>query len=150
VKENIETNQGGISLKSSFETASQYFFWVPGILTTVAALPMMLSTVAGLHLTTGLSYFDESPLLFPIIGHWGIMVSGIGVPLFLSATNKQLRKTTMIYSTIEKGYIVVVALYCFRIQAPYAGNYLVAVIADGAMTIGGIWYLLQSWKLKQV
>jgi hypothetical protein len=133
----------------SFENTSKYFFWVAGILTTVAALPMMLSPVGGLHLTTGLSYFDQSPQVFPIIGHWGIMVAGIGVLLFLSATNKQIRKTTVIYSTLEKGYIVGMALYCFLINAPYAGNYLVAVIADGLMAMGGIWYLLQSWKLKQ-
>jgi hypothetical protein len=133
----------------SFEKTSKYFFWVAGTLTTLAALPMMLSPVGGLRLTTGLTYFDQSPQLFPIVGHWGFMVAGIGVLLFLSATKKEIRKSTVIYSTLEKGYIVTVALYCFLIGAPYARHYLVALIADSSMAMGGIWYLLRSRKLKQ-
>jgi hypothetical protein len=133
---------------SSFESSSKYFFWVAGAITTVGALPTMINPVGGLHLSTGLSYFDQSPQVFPLIGHWGIMVAGIGVLLFLSATNKQLRRTTVIYSTLEKSYIVGTALYCFLIQAPYAGNYFAAVLIDGALVIGGVWYLLRSWKLK--
>jgi hypothetical protein len=133
----------------SFEKASKYFFWAAGILTTLAALPMMLSPVAGLRLTTGMTYFDQSPQLFPIVGHWGFMVAGIGVLLFLSATKKEIRKTTVIYSTLEKSHIAAVALYCFLIGAPYAGHYLVALIADSSMAIGGIWYLLRSRKWEQ-
>jgi hypothetical protein len=133
----------------SFEKASKYFFWAAGILTTLAALPMALSPVGGLRLTTGLTYFDQSPQLFPIVGHWGVMVAGIGVLLFLSATNKEIRKTTVVYSTVEKCYIVAMALYCFLIGAPYARHYLVVLIADSSMAIGGIWYLLRSRKLKR-
>jgi len=133
----------------SFETASKYFFWIAGIVTALGALPTMLSPVGGLRLATGLSYFDQSPQVFPLIGHWGIMVVGIGVLLFLAATNKQLRKTTVIYSTLEKGYMVGMALYAYLGDAPYAGNYLVALIADTSMVIGGIWYLLRRRKLKQ-
>lgn len=133
----------------SFENTSKYFFWVAGIITTVGTLPTMISPVGGLRFTTGLSYFDQSPQLFPLVGHWEIMVTGLGVLLFLSATYKEIRKTTVIYATLEKGYIVGITLYCFLIRAPYAGNYLAAVIIDGALAIGGIWYLLQSWKLKQ-
>jgi hypothetical protein len=77
------------------------------------------------------------------------MVAGLGVLLFLSATNKQIRKTTVIFSTLEKGYMVLTALYCFLVDASYARNYIVALIADSAMVIGGIWYLWRRWKLKQ-
>jgi len=87
--------------------------------------------------------------VFPILGHWGIMVVGIGVLLFLSATNKQIRKTTIIFSTLEKSYLVSAILYCLLIDAPYARNYIAALIADSSMVIGGIWYLWRSWKLKQ-
>ncbi len=134
----------------TFEKASKYFFWFAGAITTLGALPTMLSPVEGFRFFTGLSYFDKSPQIFPIIGHWGIMVAGLGVLLLVSANNKQIRKSTVMYATLEKGYIVGIALYCFLIRAPYAENYLPLVIIDGTLAIGGIWYLFVSWKLKQV
>lgn len=136
-------------VNAAFEKASKIFFWVAGAVTALGALPMMLSPSAGLRLMTGLEYAGQTPQLSPIVGHWGIMVAGMGVLLFLSATNKQIRKTTVIFSTLEKAYMVGGALYCFLIGAPYAGNYVVPLIGDSLMVIGGIWYLLQSRKLGQ-
>ena len=72
-----------------FEKRSK-FFWDAGVVTTLASLPTMLSSVGGLHFSPGLTYFDQSPQVFPLIGHWGIMMVGIGVLLFLSAANKQI------------------------------------------------------------
>jgi hypothetical protein len=132
-----------------FEKQARYFFWVAGILTTVAAVPIMVSPVKGLHVLTGMSYYDVSPQLAPIVGHWGMMVAGIGVLMFLAATRKELRKTAVIFATAEKVYIVSAALYCFLIHAPYADSYLVPLIADGTMAIGGLWYLLRSRALHQ-
>jgi hypothetical protein len=133
-----------------FEHKAKYFFWIAGALTTAAALPTMISPVEGFHRSFGLNYFDQSPQVAPVIGHWGLMVAGIGVLLFLSATNKQIRKTTVIYATLEKAYIVSAAVYCFFIHAPYARNYLLALVADGLMGAGGLWYLLRSRALNQV
>jgi hypothetical protein len=109
----------------------------------------MLSSVGGLHYSPGLIYFDQSPQVFPLIGHWRIMVVGIGVLLFISAANKQIRKTTIIFSTLDKGYMVSMAVYCFLIDAPYARNYLAALLGDNSMVLGGICYLLRSRQLKQ-
>lgn len=135
---------------ASFEIASKYFFLFAGVVTALGTLPTMLSPAAGLSLTMGLTYFEQSPQVAPIIGHWGIMVVGIGVLLLLSATNKQLRKTTILFSTIEKAYMVSGGLYCFVINAPYAGNYIMAIIGDGSLVIGGLWYLWQSRRLGQL
>lgn len=137
------------AINPSFEKTPKYFFWFAGVLTTLGALPAMLNPIGGLRFAIGLSYFDQSPQMFPIIGHWGIMVTGIGILLFLSATHKQIRRTTIIYSTLEKGYMVFSVLYCFLIDAPYARNYTPALFVDGSLVIGGIWYLQRSWKLKQ-
>jgi hypothetical protein len=134
----------------AFEKTSKYFFWCAGVVTAVAAMPTMLSPIGGLKLTTGLIYADQSPQVVPLIGHWGIMVVGIGVLLFLSGTNKAIRKTTVIFSTIEKTYMVSFAVYGFCTNASFADNYLFPLIADSLMTIGGIWYLLRSNQLKQV
>jgi hypothetical protein len=137
-------------MKITFEKASKYFFWIAGIVTTLGALPTMFSPVNGLQLTTGLTYFEQSPQVSPILGHWGIMVTGMGILLFLSATNKQIRRTTVIFSTLEKSYMVGFALYCFFVEAPYAKNYIIAIIGDSLMVIGGISYLILSWRLKQI
>jgi hypothetical protein len=128
-------------VKAAFEKASKIFFWAAGVVTALGALPMMLSPVAGLRLVTGLSYFDQSPQMSPIVGHWGTMVVGMGVLLFVSAANKQIRKTTVIFSTLEKAYMVA--------GAPYAGNYVIPLIGDSLMVAGGICYLVQSRRLGQ-
>jgi hypothetical protein len=72
------------------------------------------------------------------------MVVGIGVLLFLPAADKQIRKTTTIFSTLEKGYMVSAVVYCFLMDAPYARNSLAALIADSTMATGGVWYLWRS------
>jgi hypothetical protein len=133
---------------ASFDRTSRYFFWVAGAVTALGALPVAVSPVGGFRLALGLDYFAQSPQLFPVIGHWGVMVAGLGVLMFVAATRKELRRTTIIFATVEKAYIVAMILYCFLSAAPYAANYLVPLVADGAMTIGGIWYLLRSRSLQ--
>lgn len=130
----------------TFENGSKYFFWIAGVVTTIGALPTMLSPVMGLELSMGLTYFDVAPQVSPLIGHWGIMVTGIGLLLFASASNKSIRKTTAIFSTLEKAYMVGFAIYGFYSGAPYAGHYISALVADSLMIIGGVWYLMQSRK----
>lgn len=137
------------STNAAFEKASKIFFWVAGIATALGPLPLMLSPSAGFRLVTGLEYLDQAPQMSPVVGHWGTMVVGMGVLLFLSATNKALRKTTVIFSTLEKIYMVGGALYCHLIGAPYASGYNIALVGDSLMVIGGIWYLVQSRKLGQ-
>jgi hypothetical protein len=136
-------------MKLTFENASKYFLWAAGIMTLSGPLLVMLMPVEGFKLFTGLTYMDESPQVFPIIGHWGTMVVGMGVLLFISAKNKAIRKTTVIFSTIEKVYMVFTALYCIFTNQPFAANYYLPLVADSSMVIGGIWYLIQSSRLKQ-
>ena len=73
---------------NDFEKTSKYFFWAAGLITVLGGLPIMTFPVRGLQLAFGLTYFEQCPQLSPIIGHWGIMLVGIGALLFLSATNK--------------------------------------------------------------
>jgi hypothetical protein len=133
----------------AFEKTAKYFLWVAGAVTTLGAFPMMVSPAKGLYYTMGLTYFNQSPQLAPIIGHWGIMVTGIGVLLFYSATHKEIRKAAVIYATLEKLYIVSAILYCFAIHAPYAHYYMLGLVVDGPLALGGLWYLLKSRALNQ-
>jgi hypothetical protein len=77
------------------------------------------------------------------------MVTGMGVLLFLSATIKSIRKTTILFSTAEKAYMVGFAVYNYFSHAPYAANYLIPLIGDSLMVMGGIWYLVQRNRLNQ-
>jgi hypothetical protein len=122
----------------------KYFFWAAGILTTIGALPTMISPKSGPILSMGLTYADQSPQMVPIVGHWGIMVVGLGVLLFASARMKHLRISTVIFSTLEKLYMVSIVTYNFITNAPFAGNYTVVLIGDSLMVIGGIWFLLST------
>ncbi len=124
----------------------KYFFICAGIITALGAFPAMLFPKNGLKLTMGLSYADKSPQVEPIIGHWGIMVVGIGILLFASAKYKQLRLSTIIFSTAEKIYLVSFAIYNFIVDASYANNYTIVIIGDGLMALVGIIYLIKYSK----
>jgi hypothetical protein len=50
-------------------------------------------------------------------------------------------KTNVLFSTAEKSYMVCFALYNYIAHKPYASHYMVALIGDSLMVIGGIWYL---------
>lgn len=136
-------------MKVTFDQVSKYFFWIAGVITALGTLPAMLSPAFGLQLTTGLTFYETSPQLSPIVGHWGIMVVGMGCLLFLSATKKSIRKSTILFSTAEKSYMVGFAIYNFTINADYASNYIIPLIGDSLMVVGGIWYLWQSQILKR-
>lgn len=137
-------------MNHSFEKYSKYFFWIAGILTFSGPLLILIMPDEGFKLITGLTYFDKSPQLFPVIGHWGMMVAGIGVLLFLSGNNKAIRKPIVIYSSIEKFYMVLIAAYCIITRQTFAANYFLPMAADSVMLIGGLWYLIRSNQLKQI
>lgn len=137
-------------MNQSFEKFSKYFFWIAGALTFSAPFLILLMPVKGFKLVTGLSYIEQSPQVFPVIGHWGMMVAGIGVLLFLSGKNKAIRKTTVIFSTVEKGYMVLIALYCIYSKQAFAANYYMMLVGDSLMVIGGLYYLIRGNQLRPV
>ena len=125
-----------------------YAFWyfrISGIITTIGALPSMILPEKGTHLMFGgmptLTYPDE---VFPLIGHWGVMVVGIGIMIYLSAKNLALRKNIIWYSLIEKSYLVLSGLYLLSVSPTLGAMYLGAIILDGLQIIGGIYYLFKN------
>ncbi|MEI6099784.1 MAG: hypothetical protein WCS20_16135 [Alphaproteobacteria bacterium] len=139
-----------INLDNGFERTSRYYFWISGFATASLTWIPALLPVRGLALILGLSYYDQSPQIFPIVGHWGIMVFGIGILLIAAGRNKALRKASVIYAIVEKAYMVAVVAYLLAVRAPFAINYLPLGIADALMVAGGVWYLVQSRKRGQL
>jgi hypothetical protein len=134
-------------MNDTFHKLSKYYFWIAGLITICGSITTALSPISGFKLALNLSYFESSPHLMPIIGHWGVMVLGIGILLFLSGKNKKLRKSTAVFSTLEKGYLVCFSIYWVITQSPNAGSYILPIFMDGFIALGGIWYLWRSIKL---
>lgn len=127
-----------------------YAFWyfrISGIITMLGALPSMVAPKMGTHLSFGgmptLTFPDE---IFPLIGHWGIMVVGMGLMIYLSAKNLELRKHIIWYSIVEKTYLVGSGLYLFSQNAILGSMYMAAIVLDSLQVLGGIYYLLKKHK----
>lgn len=128
-------------MTQKFERYTKLFFWISGTITAMGALPAAISPISGTRSVFGFDYYSLSPQLLPIVGHWGIMVVGIGLMLFASATHKELRVATAIFSTLEKSYMVGIILYYVSLGAPFYTSYRFPLIADTLMALGGMLYL---------
>jgi hypothetical protein len=135
---------------SGFEKTSRYYFWISGFVTASLTWIPALLPVRGTALILGITYFDQSPQVFPIVGHWGIMVFGIGILLIAAGNDKALRKASVYYAIVEKAYMVAVVAFLLVTGSPFAMNYLPLGLADSLMVAGGVWYLMQSRKLGQL
>ena len=135
-------------MNDNFHKLSKYYFWLAGLITICGSVTTAVSPISGFKLALNLTYFEDSPQLMPIIGHWGVMVLGIGMLLFLSGKNKNLRKTAVIFSTLEKGYLVSFSIYWVTYKMPNASSFILPIMMDGLITLGGIWYWWRSSLLK--
>ena len=127
-----------------------YAFWyfrISGLITILGALPSVISPKLGTHLSFGgmptLTFPDE---IFPIIGHWGIMVVGIGIMIYVSAKNLAFRKHIIWYSIVEKTYLVGSGLYLYSQDSILGTMYMGAIVLDSLQVLGGVYYLLKNKK----
>lgn len=126
---------------------NKWYFWVSGVVTALGAVPSMLIPTAGTQLTMG---FDASEMagVSGIFGHWGIMIVGIGILIFLCGTHKHLRATTIIFSISEKSYLVLTGLYMYSVSSDLGQHYTAAIVADSIQIIGAFYYLFVTKKIE--
>ncbi|QZE15316.1 hypothetical protein K4L44_05645 [Halosquirtibacter laminarini] len=124
---------------------NKWYFWISGIVTALGTLPSALAPYKGTLATMGLDFGDKINSL-PLVGHWGIMVVGIGVMIFRSAKNYELRKNIIWYSLIEKSYLVAGCVWIYMMNPVWGAGYMAAIIADSLQIIGGVFYLLVTRK----
>lgn len=136
------------------KTQKDYAFWyfrLSGIVTILGALPSVISPKYGTHLSMGgmptLTFPEE---IFPLLGHWGVMVVGLGILIYLSAKNSALRKQVIWFALIEKSYLVLYGIYMFTVSNIFGMMYLGAIVLDGAQIFGGVYYLLTTPSEKQI
>ncbi|NLR90685.1 hypothetical protein [Flammeovirga agarivorans] len=126
----------------------KFFLHFSGVATLLGPLPSMISPVSGTLLTLKLDISSVNGLA-PVIGHWGIMIVGIGVLIFLSASQKEIRKTTLLYAIAEKVYMVSGGVYTL-ITLPEVGmNFIPVIISDTIQIIGFTLYFAFEKRRQQ-
>ena len=65
---------------------------------------------------------DYTPSTVPALRHWGIMIFGIGVLMVVAAFRPWLRFETMLFSTVEKAFMVY--LFLGNLGQPWAMGYI--------------------------
>ncbi|NLR94499.1 MULTISPECIES: hypothetical protein [Flammeovirga] len=132
------------------EKAIKYYFWITGFITAVANIPMIFSPFLGTEALLKLN-LQQLPFAAPLYGHWAMMVTCIGVYLFMAATNKKYRTSAVLYSNFEKGIMALMGWYFMFTQPDITINhYLIVTIGDTLFTIGGIFYLLSQAKERRI
>jgi len=121
------------------EKFNKIYFWTAGIVTALGAFPLMIMP---LKATKSVLEIDLSAQLdiIPLVAHWGIMVTGIGVFLCVAAKVQKLRKAALIYSTLEKLYMVGLLIYFMMTNNEVSEHYLLIFVVDSLIVIGAVFY----------
>jgi hypothetical protein len=85
---------------------------------------------------------DYTPASVPALRHWGFMVFGIGVLMIAAAFRPSLRFETMLFCTLEKGFITY--LFLSNLGQPWIEGYLVATVVDATIAAYGILYFVSD------
>lgn len=85
---------------------------------------------------------DFTPSSVPGLRHWGIMVFGMGALMIAAAFRPWLRFATLLFSTIEKAFMVY--LWLSSLQAPWGAGYTSGAVMDSIITAYGILYFISS------
>jgi hypothetical protein len=117
----------------------KWFLIVFGLITS-STLPFAIDV----HLITPMlgGLVDYTPASVPALRHWGIMVFGIGILMVAAAFRPWLRFETMVFSTVEKGFMVY--LFLSNLGQPWAMGYLFAFVVDSTIVACSIVYFISD------
>jgi hypothetical protein len=85
---------------------------------------------------------DYTPSSVPALRHWGIMIFGIGVLMVVAAFRPWLRFETMLFSTIEKAFMVY--LFLSNLGQPWVMGYVGAFLLDSTIVAYSIVYFISD------
>jgi hypothetical protein len=92
-----------IAVNAFIAKTIKWFLIVFGVATS-ATLPFAIDSNLITPMLGGL--VDYTPSSVPALRHWGFMVFGIGALMVVAAFRPWLRFETMVFSTIEKSFMV--------------------------------------------
>lgn len=87
-------------------------------------------------------FVDYTPSSVPALRHWGFMIFGIGVLMVAAGFRPWLRFETMLFSTMEKGFILY--LYLSNIEQPWIGGYFAPFVLDATIFLYSIFYFISK------
>lgn len=109
-------------------------------LATCGTLPFALDIKLITPMLGGL--VDYTPSSVPALRHWGFMIFGIGVLMVAAGFRPWLRFETMLFSAIEKGFILY--LYISNLDQPWIYGYLGPFILDATIFLYSIFYFVSK------
>jgi hypothetical protein len=121
-------------VKSFIERTFRPFFIVTGAGTALAACDALWPQRA-LENIQQISFVPDYTI---IVQHWGAMVGLMGVFMIVAAFRDEWRKPILIYSAIEKAFMVYLVLT--NRQWPYARGFFVPAAIDAAVVLYTIVY----------
>src|SRR5262245_14377057 len=125
---------------NAFIAATLKWFLIVFGLATCGTLPFAIDINLFTPLLGGL--VDYTPSSVPALRHWGIMVFGIGALMVAAAFRPWLRFETMLFSTIEKAFLVY--LFLSNLGQPWVRGYLLAVLVDSTIVAYSILYFISD------
>ncbi len=135
------------------EVKNNYTYWyfrISGALTAIASIPAVFFPRFGASVFSGgMEFSSYETQYIPFLGHWAVMVTGIGVLIFISATQHNIRKYIIWYSLFEKTYMVSLGLSMYFLSKQFFHFYYVVICLDFLQVIGGVYYLLKYAKNYQ-
>jgi hypothetical protein len=85
---------------------------------------------------------DFTPSSVPALRHWAFMVFGIGVLMMIAAFRPWLRFETMLFSTLEKSFMVY--LFLSTLGQPGNTGYLAAFLVDSTIAAYSLLYFISN------
>lgn len=118
----------------------RWFLIVFGIATSMT-LPFAINVNLLTPMLGGVIDYTSSSV--PALRHWGIMVFGMGVLMVVAAFRPWLRFETMLFSTVEKAFMVY--LFISNLSQPWAKGYLLAFLIDSTIVAYSILYFISKY-----
>jgi hypothetical protein len=127
-------------MKSLIDKTIKPFLIIAGLLTGTAGLNAFLPQFT-LENILKLPFVEDYTI---IVQHWGMMILLVGVFMIISAFRVSWRMPILIYSTIEKAFMVF--LYLFNTSRPFSAGFAGAAVMDALIVI---YLLLYFWILRE-
>ena len=129
-----------MSAVNAFIARTIKWFLIVFGLATCATLPFAIDIKFITPMLSGL--VDYTPSSVPALRHWGAMLFGIGVLMVAAAFRPWLRFETMVFSTIEKSFIIY--LFLSNLGQPWVRGYFGAFLLDSTIVAYSILYFISD------
>lgn len=127
------------TINSFIDRSIKGFLIIFGLL-TCGTLPIVLNIETITPLLGGMVDYTASSV--PALRHWAFMIFCVGVLMIVAAFRPWLRFETMLFSAVEKAFIVY--LFLTNLDQPWIMGYFAAFIVDGLVVLYSIAFFISD------